>query len=199
MQTVTHKIFGRGQVVGREEKENGTYITVKFERTGEEKRFAIPKSFEDGILVAEGDLKNEIDSAIDAKNEANKAAIKAMEEAIANEHTHQHRRVARNHGANPTWNTTVTNADVALKEAYEAYLIDKDYSLETPSGSDSTVPQYIRGVNDVLVEEHLTWSSLVSEISRIIPVYDEGGAKYNIGKKSNRTVINALRRFEEFC
>ena len=71
MQTVTHKIFGRGQVVAREEKENGTYITVKFERTGEEKRFAIPKSFEDGILVAEGDLKNEIDSAIDAKNEAN--------------------------------------------------------------------------------------------------------------------------------
>lgn len=199
MVTVTHKIFGRGQVIGREEKENGTYITVKFERTGEEKRFGIPKSFEDGLLVAEGDLKDEIDSAIDAKNEENKAVRKAMEEAVAEEHANQRGRIAHNRVANPTWNTIVTNADIAVKAAYEAYLIDNDYSQETPSGSDSTVPQYIRGVNDVLIEEHLTWSSLASEISRIIPVYDEGGAKYNIGKKSNRTVINALRRFEEFC
>ena len=199
MQTVTHNIFGRGQVVGREEKENGTYITVKFERTGEEKRFGIPRSFEIGVLVAEGDLKDEVDSAIVAKNEAIKAAREAMEEAVAEEHANQHGRVARNHVTTAAWNTTVTNADIAVKAAYEAYLIEKGYSEITPGGSDSTVPQYVKAVDDVVSKEHLTWSSLPSHISDIVALYGEGGAKESDGNYHHKTVINALRRFEEFC
>lgn len=59
MDIVKHKLFGEGKVVNK----NGNYITVKFQ-DGSEKQFVIPKSFEIGVLVAEGKLKLDIEDAI---------------------------------------------------------------------------------------------------------------------------------------
>ena len=44
MQVVKHNIFGVGEVVVKESRENGSYITVLFEN-GDKKRFSIPESF----------------------------------------------------------------------------------------------------------------------------------------------------------
>ena len=57
---------------------------------------------------------------------------------------------------------------------------------------------YITAVNSVLDDEGLTWNSLIDQITRIVPIYDEGGAKEDIGSKSNYTYLNALRRFQDF-
>ena len=66
MERVVHKTFGLGEVVGRETKTNGTYITIRFE-SGKVMRCAIPESFTLGIMVAEGTLKDEVDAAITEK------------------------------------------------------------------------------------------------------------------------------------
>ena len=47
-------------------------------------------------------------------------------------------------------------------------------------------------------EEKLTWQSLSTQISSVVSLYDVGGAKEEIGSRSNYTYINALRRFEDF-
>ena len=62
MQTVTHKIFGIGEVIAKEVKENDIYVSVRF-TSGKEMRLAV-KSFEDGFVTAEGDLKEEIEKVI---------------------------------------------------------------------------------------------------------------------------------------
>ena len=64
MEIVKHKLFGEGQVVSRTE----TTLVVRFQN-GDEKKFAIPQSFQLGFLTAEGNLKNEIDNIIKQKEE----------------------------------------------------------------------------------------------------------------------------------
>jgi hypothetical protein len=85
-----------------------------------------------------------------------------------------------------------------IEEAFEAYLINEGYKVETDSGNPSTVYSYINGINTVLDEEGISWTVLKRDIGDIIEMYDEGGSKYHIGSRSNRTVINALYRFREF-
>ena len=71
METVTHKTWGIGTILKREVceagkfievNEGGNYITVRFDN-GKEVKFAIPKSFENGILEASGVLKDEVNNA----------------------------------------------------------------------------------------------------------------------------------------
>ena len=85
-----------------------------------------------------------------------------------------------------------------IEEEFERFLIKSGYSEITPSGLPSTVYSYTKAVNSILEEEHLTWSELVNQISHIIPLYSQGGAKEDIGNKSNQIYINALHRFEDF-
>jgi hypothetical protein len=85
-----------------------------------------------------------------------------------------------------------------IAESYEEYLIKEGYSLETDSGNPSTVYAYANAVQSVIEEEKTTWNALRTNISTIVKKYDIGGTKEEFGCKSNKTVINALRRFEEF-
>ena len=191
MQTVKHRLFGVGEVINREDKENGTYITVRF-KSGKEMRFGIPESFTLGIIDAEGSLKDEVDKAIAEKNERHKARLEELsaESAIVDPSTPSHRC-----GRRPT-------APIAVKgyieAAFEEYLISSGYSEYTDSGNPSTVFSYTRAIKSVLEEEGLSWHSLQRDIENIVPIYDIGGAKEYIGAKSNYTVINALKRFREF-
>ena len=192
MQTVNHKLYGVGEVINKETTENGGYITVKFE-SGKEARFSIPDSFTLGIMVANGDLKDEVDAAISEKRAREAARLEELKAASAaiTPATPSHR-----HGRRPKTSATVKGV---VQTDYEAYLISAGYEIETPSGHDSTVYAYSKAIaNHVLKNEHITWNGLQGNIYNIVKKYDVGGAMERTGAKSNNTVINALKRFQEF-
>ena len=85
-----------------------------------------------------------------------------------------------------------------IANAYEAYLIKKGYKTETDKGLPSTVYAYIKAISFVLDEENLSWSALIDKINVIVKKYDVGGEKEYLGNKSNKTVINALKRFQDY-
>jgi hypothetical protein len=85
-----------------------------------------------------------------------------------------------------------------MKEQFQDYLIKCGYSVETPSGNPSTVYDYIKRIDKVCEWERTTWLELAKNISSIISKYDIGGIREDLGNKSHRAVINALKRFSEF-
>ena len=194
MFTVNHTKFGHGEIIGKEVKGDNIYFTIKFD-DGKVSRFLL-ESFENGQLTAEGNLKDEIDCAISEKHDRElekkniastlrKAVAAAMSVRSPRTRTRVIRPVAATVGG-PT------------EAAYECYLIKSGYRIWSDSGKPSTVPRYVHGVNTVLEEEGISWTVLQREIDNIIDLYDVGGRKYHIGSRSNRTVINALKRFREF-
>ena len=191
MQTVTHKIYGVGEVINKETTENGSYITVKFE-SGKEARFSIPDSFTLGIMEADGDLKDEVNSAIAEKKAREQASLEELKaaSAVIAPVAPSHR-----HGRTPTTPVTVKGS---IELAFEEYLVNAGYCDYTASGNPSMVFSYILAIKKVLEEEGLSWYALQNDIENIVPVYDIGGAKQHIGAKSKYTVINALKRFQEF-
>ncbi len=192
MQTVKHKTFGIGEVISKDVKEIGATIVVRFEN-GIEKTFSIPDSFTIGVMEAEGTLKDEVDRAIEQKNERLIAEQRAREASCTVAHVPP-KRVSKG-GKRPGKGASVKGP---LEKGFEDYLIEAGYKEETDSGNPSTVYSYIKGVETVLEEEGISWNTLEANISSVISKYDVGGEKEQIGAKSNSTVINALRRFEEF-
>ena len=193
MQTVRHKTYGYGEVISKEVGKTGTAITVRFE-DGVEKRFSIPESFIVGALVAERELKDEVDRAIEqkrARDEARRKEALASVAPVASAHPAAHVCRAKKHPVAVAVRSTI-------EAAYEEYLIKAGYKIETDSGNQSTVPQYVRAVNSVLDIEGMSWSSLKNRIGEIVAKYDVGGAMESFGKKSMSTPINALKRFGEF-
>lgn len=189
MQTVKHKNFGKGEVISKEVKNDTTIVTVKFEN-GKESRFSIPESFTIGIVEAEGTLKDEVDAAIVAQK--TRFAEKLKQESL-----NQNNNTTTIARRGTTTNQTITYKN-PLEIAYEQYLLDKGYQLETGSGSDSTVPIYVKSVKSILNEENVTWETLKDKIDDIVPKYDVGGTREKFGSKSNRTPINALKRFQDY-
>lgn len=191
MQTGNHKLYGVGEVINKETTENGSYIIVKFE-SGKEARFSIPNSFTLGIMEANSDLKDEIDAAISEKRARDQAILEerraASEVIITAAPSHRH-------GRTPAMPVTVKGA---IEAAFEEYLLNAGYRGYTDFGNPSTVFSYVRAIKKVLREEGISWNYLQNNIGSIIPLYDIGGAKAHIGAKSNHTVINGLKRFDEF-
>lgn len=85
-----------------------------------------------------------------------------------------------------------------MKDAFHSFLVGKKYKEYTPSGHPSTVFRYCGAIDKVCDNERLSWNQLSAKIDEILPKYDQGGIYEDIGKRSNRTVINALRQFAEF-
>lgn len=85
-----------------------------------------------------------------------------------------------------------------MQERFRQYLIDQRLKEYTQRGNPSTVYKYIRAVDRVCNREGLTWTQLAENISNIIKSYDVGGQNEVFGKKSNRTVISALKKYEAF-
>jgi len=85
-----------------------------------------------------------------------------------------------------------------MKNQFEKYLINQGYSLTTPSGKPSTVYDYQKRIDKVCEWENCSWETLALNISRIVVLYDVGGAKEELGNKSHRAVINALKQFKNF-
>jgi hypothetical protein len=77
-------------------------------------------------------------------------------------------------------------------------MLKNGYSAKTENDTKSTVYSYLSSVKAVMNEEGLSWADLYHRIFNVVPEYDVGGTKSEIGDRGNRTVINALRRFEDF-
>lgn len=189
MQTVIHSKFGVGKVIKKEVKKNDIYITVLFD-SGRECRFAAV-SFRMGVLTVEGALKDEIDAVLEVKRLEEAARKVVIRPSPITMHTTSLNR----HGKTPAYKLSVKGG---IQVQYEIYLQAAGYSVLTPKGNPSTVPQYSRAIEKTLEKERLTWSELKTRIANIIPKYDNGGIFEDFGNRSNKTVINALKRFGEF-
>ena len=193
MQTVIHKKFGVGEVINKEVKASGTYITVRFS-DGRESLMAIPLSFETGVVEAVGTLKEEVDKA-KAEKRAREEKLALEREAMKLVKSSTPVIKTKRIGRKPASKIKVKGS---IQTKYEAYLEAAGYPVVGVSGNDSTVPAYSRAVEKVIEKEGITWADLESNISNIIAKYDVGGVCEDFGNKSNKTVINALKRFGEF-
>lgn len=181
MNVIKHKIFGLGEIVSKDVIDGRTYITAKFD-TSKELRLAVPESFQTGAVEALGSLKDEVDRAI-AEKYARLAAVTAPTAAPS---------------APPKRAAAKTMPSGPLPSAFEKYLISEGYAVVTDSGNPSTVYSYLNAVESIRVDEGVSWDTLKTNIAAIVSKYDVGGAKELVGAKSNKTYINALKRFAEF-
>ena len=86
-----------------------------------------------------------------------------------------------------------------MRKEFENYLISCGYREITPSGLPSTVYSYIKSIDKVCMwEGFCSWQQLYDNIGAIVFNYDMGGAKEDLGNKSHKTIINALKRFKDF-
>ena len=83
-------------------------------------------------------------------------------------------------------------------DKFMEYLLKIGLKELTPSGAPSTAPQYVRAVEKVLTAEGLTMATVTAEqMGALVRMYDVGGEKEAIGAEGHRTVICALKRFQE--
>lgn len=81
--------------------------------------------------------------------------------------------------------------DSPIKKAYKTFLIKRGHTQNVANS-------YASGITTVLKWEHLTWEELLQKITDIRQQYEPGNAKEDLGKHNHSTVLNALRRFNEF-
>ena len=181
MNMINHNTFGAGEVISKETINGFTYLNVRFEG-GKEMKFGIPFSFETGMVETLGELKEEVENAIAEKKA--KLSVPALSKS----------------SAAPSKKASVKSVPACpIPSAFENYLIDAGYAVETDSGNPSTVYSYLNAVESVRAEEGISWDTLKADIDDVVDKYDEGGLMSWYGAKSNKTVINALKRFAEFA
>ena len=84
-------------------------------------------------------------------------------------------------------------------ENFKTYLIKQGYSERTPSGNPSTVYDYGKRVENILERERISILKLAENIDFYVRKYDIDGIEAEYGNKSHRAIINALKRFQDFC
>ena len=186
---IQHKTYGEGKVINKEMKGGDIIITAQ---VGEDKQCSFAaESFRIGAVKADGTLKAEIDAVIAAKQaaeEERRNAVRVLPVAAPAASSKRHGRI-------PVRKAT---AKGAIQTQYEAYLEAAGYPVFGINGNLSTVPQYSRAVEKVVEREGLSWSQLSNDIANIVQKYDKDGAEEDFGNRGNKTVINALKRFQEF-
>ena len=81
---------------------------------------------------------------------------------------------------------------------FKNYLIEKGYSEFTKSGRRSTVFDYDFRVKRVCRAEQLNTKDLADKIEALILEYSSTGIKWELGRLSHESVINALKAFNRF-
>ena len=81
---------------------------------------------------------------------------------------------------------------------FKNYLIEKGYSEFTKSGRRSTVYDYDFRVKRVCRAEQLNVKDLAEKIDAVISDYSSNGIKWDLGRLSHESVINALKAFNRF-
>ena len=83
-------------------------------------------------------------------------------------------------------------------DKFMEYLLKLGLKELTSSGKPSTAPLYVRAVEKVLAAEGLSMDTVTAErMGALVRMYDVGGEKEAIGAEGHRTVICALKRFQE--
>ena len=192
MATVRHKWFGTAEIIRRE----GDRIFIKYHKSGNVVELKMPDSFTLGIFEVDADLQREVDAAVESKKEAERVAraTREAERARMQTATIAHRSGTRRTGR--TFTSIQLTGD--YETDFESFMLKNGYSAKTENDTKSTVYSYASSVKAVMNEEGLTWAELYHRISDVASEYDVGGSKSEIGDRGNRTVINALRRFEDF-
>ncbi|MDR2365537.1 MAG: hypothetical protein LBD68_06760 [Zoogloeaceae bacterium] len=88
--------------------------------------------------------------------------------------------------------------EVEVMKGFQDYLRDSRRNLRGWVYEQNTVYAYTNSVKMVREREVLTWDDFVAKIGSLVAEYGTGGAKQDIGEEGHRTVINALKRFEEY-
>ena len=192
MKTLRHKIKGNAHIIDRSDD----LITIRYDRDGYESKIKFPEAFTFGIFEIDDELQREVDEAVEAKKKAARIEREAIEAQRALE------KVTAKVTANGTKRSGKTFVSIKrtgdTEKDFESFLKANKYSEETKNGTKSTVYSYVNAVKSCMESEGLDWTSLIQQISSVIRIYDIGGAKEDIGYRGNNTVINALRRFEDF-
>lgn len=84
-------------------------------------------------------------------------------------------------------------------ENFRIYLIQKGYTEFTPTGNNSTVYDYVNRVRNILDREKISIQNLATNIDSYVEKYDVDGKESEYGKRGHNSVINALKRFQDFC
>lgn len=85
-----------------------------------------------------------------------------------------------------------------MLENFKNYLIQRGYKEYSEVGNHSTVYDYGQRIVRVCEKEGISINLLADHIGRYVEKYDNFGSEAEYGKKSSSSVINALKRFEEF-
>ena len=195
MARIEHKVWGTGEIISRE----GNRMMVRFNKVGKEIKVNIPKSFVLGIYDIDEELQKEVDDALESEREA---ARKEREESETSrvqmkaENARQNSRSTTKRTGNVYTKVTLTGD---IEKDFESFMRINGYSKKSLNSDKSTIYSYINSVKSIMKDEGLDWDTLYKQISSIVPMYDVGGKKEDIGNKSNRTNINALKRFEDFA
>ena len=85
-----------------------------------------------------------------------------------------------------------------MRKAFEQFLIKEGYKEYTPSGHPRTVYDYSKRIDTICGWEHTDWNGLSEKVAVLLPEYEEGGCKAQLGAKSHNAVRSALRCFKKF-
>ena len=192
MATLRHKLYGEAEIICKE----GNRLTIRYKKSGKETQIQLPEALSLGLFVLDDELQREVDAVIEAKKEA---ARIAREEREAKRVQEQATTKVLANGTKRSGKTFVSIKRTGdIEKDFESFLKANNYSEETKNGTKSTVYFYVNAVKVVIEDEGLDWAALMQEISEVVRIYDIGGAKEEVGYRGNNTVINALRRFQDF-
>ena len=80
-----------------------------------------------------------------------------------------------------------------MEKLFDEYLHKKGYSA-------NTCDSYVYWVKRVMEKEDIACLEVMASIiSALCVKYDTGGQEEDFGNQGKRSVINALKRFKEFC
>ena len=81
--------------------------------------------------------------------------------------------------------------EFTMLKNFENWLLENNYSASTSADYSGRIERLCRN-------EQFTLSHLVENITSILPQYETTGEKASYGKRSHRSVRQALRRFKMF-
>jgi hypothetical protein len=151
---------------------------------------------EDDEFAALYELDTEAESAVEPDSSISVAEVPDIWQDLQD--LHELFDTAESPSPIPQEMPATATGDAELQDQFSAYLAERGYRTVTAAGNPSTVYDYVRRVDRVSKEEGLTWAELARRMDIVFPLYDIGGAKEAIGRKSNRSVLNALKRYQEF-
>ena len=89
--------------------------------------------------------------------------------------------------------------DRQIYEKFKDYLVFCGYKEFTTKGSGSTAFNYPTRISYIVwYENYKSCIDVIKNIKCLLKEYDIGGLREEIGQKSHASVINALKRFNEF-